>query len=198
MLRLIGLAKSWFCFFLFLPFFSAYGFQEVDWSEDAELPFHSSRENIYNLPPQDLKEVLKKGKEHATVPVDVTGLLIPYEPFSQFLNEEYNNPLRRWASRLSKTVVPFKSRRDLFDWMGLLPYSLKEKKDLGFFEGSKGSLYELNPSGVSFIEKKGALGLTFGCVSCHSGQFMGKTVVGLNNKIRAMSSLLWPKSSPSR
>ncbi len=165
------------------PLFSTYAFQEVDWSEDAELPFGSPRENIYAFSEHDFSEAIKNGREHAyRWPVDVTGLLIPYRPFSQFLNEDYGNPLRRWASRLSKTVVPFKNTNELFDWMGLLPYSKGLNEKLLFLRGPLVKHYEKKPSGVSFIQRKGALGLTFGCVSCHSGQFLGKTVVGLNNK----------------
>ena len=163
--------------------FPSYGFHEVDWSESAELPGGLARENIYDLSESNLLDAIEDGREHAyRWPVDVTGLLIPYRPFSQFLNEDYNNPLRRWASRLSKTIVPFKNTNELFDWMGLLPYSKESKERLSLFNGPLVRQYEESPSGVSFIERKGALGLTFGCVSCHSGQFLGRTVVGLNNK----------------
>jgi hypothetical protein len=165
--------KFLLCFCYLLPFSSAYAFQEVDWSEGAELPFGLSRENIYNLPHQEFREAINNGRKHAyRWPVDVTGLLIPYRPFAQFLDEDYNNPLRRWASRLSKAVIPFKNKEELFDWMGLLPYSEKESHQLSIFNGPMKKLYKLNPSGVSLMERKGALGLTFGCVSCHSGQFL--------------------------
>lgn len=180
--------KVWYLLFFFIfsstPLFSSDDFQgqEPDWSENASLALGENRANIYQLPQQQWQEYIHQGQLHSLVyPVDVTGLLIPYQPLVSILEADETHPMREWLKKVMGKTVGVKSEMDLYDWLGLnrypdrsergiyqIPYPTRNKPDFSM--------------GVSKIETKQGTGLTFSCTTCHTATFFNKKIMGLTNR----------------
>ncbi len=172
---------SFFSLFLFNCGW-VYSWQNPDWSAEAFIPLGETRENIYQLEEGEFQRARERGYKHALKwPVDVTGLLIPYQPLKFFLEEEKENPLRRFVERIAERKFGYQDMDGLYRWLGLGPFP--EESERGIFripypDGVKPN-YRV---GVSLLETPLGKGMTFSCATCHTGIFMGKTVMGLTNK----------------
>ncbi|GAB4017306.1 MAG: hypothetical protein Fur0010_17820 [Bdellovibrio sp.] len=156
---------------------------EPDWSQDMELPADGPRENIYQLPADQFQEVRVAGYLHALKwPVTVSGLYIPYKPLESFLESDSNNPIKRLIQRFGERRLGYTDMDGLYAWLGLNSYpstgSVTGIYRIPFPEGVKPK-YRM---GASILNLNGVQGLTFSCASCHSGEFMGRAVMGLTNK----------------
>jgi len=173
----------WFLGLFFLVFsIQAENFNQLDWSENYRLPVGDNRKNLFSVSDEELLELKEKGYVHAQVyPVEITGLLIPYQPLITFLNADTTNPLKKLFYELSKEVSGFKSERELYEWMNLHPN--KSENETGIFKipypnGKRDQFY----ISAGLINRHGADGLTFSCFNCHSNNLFGKVVPGLPNK----------------
>jgi mono/diheme cytochrome c family protein len=153
----------------------SFAYASPDWSRNAEVTPGEHRANIYEAQESEFKRLMEQGYKHINKwPVDVTGLLIPYEPLKFFLESDERNVLQNFAYRLSTRRIPFRDMEGLYSWLGLNPYS----KDVSI-DGVPRDF----PMGAALIEdKNGSLGMTFSCATCHSQDFFGQTIVGLTNK----------------
>lgn len=179
--RLVGRMSGMIKILIF--FFSLSLFAETpDWSENASLPEVGHRGNIYNLEGTDQKEVVHQGLIHtSSYPVSITGVLLPYEASRRAIEADSKNPIKRFLYKLGQRVLGFSSMDDMYNWVGLNPYN--EEDSTGIFKIPYPTEDKPDfPMGVTFIERHGAKGLTFGCTACHSTQLFGKTVLGLSNK----------------
>lgn len=158
-----------------------------DWSREAMVPLGQDRSDIYGHG-ENLPQVKAEGYVHALKwPVEVTGLLIPYEPLKYFLEEEKDNPLRRFVERLAEARLGYKDMDGMYGWLGLNNYPDNSVVS-GVFQipyptvdGTKPD-YRMGASLISAPHADQSTGLTFSCATCHSGTFMGRTVMGLTNK----------------
>jgi len=157
-----------------------------DWSEDASIPKGETRADIYGYG-DELDKIQKEGYLIALKwPVEVTGLMIPYGPMKYFLEAE-KNPLRKLMERIAEAKLGYSDLDGMYEWLGLnvypqndavsevfqIPYPTQNESYPDFRMGAS----IINPAKFSHSK-----GLTFACASCHSGTFMGKSVMGLTNK----------------
>ena len=160
----------------------SYQWGKVDWSRNVQLPDNQPRSNIYNLSHEELKDVKNKGYLHALVwPVEVTGLVVPYKPLLNFLEADENNPLKKLINDMIQSQSGIESEEGLYKWLGLNKYPTPEDPSV-FKVPYPGGVYPKYRMGASIIDRKEGQILTFSCATCHSGEFMGKTVMGLTNK----------------
>lgn len=158
-----------------------------DWSRNAEIPLGEDRSDIYEYG-ELLPEVKREGYIHALKwPVEVTGLLIPHEPLKFFLEEKKNNPLRRFIEKIAKGRLGYKDMDGMYGWLGLNLYPDNTVAEEVFqipyptVDGTKPD-FRMGASLIQAPHAPKSTGLTFSCATCHSGTFMGKTVMGLTNK----------------
>lgn len=175
---------------------SAQEWASVDWSENSKLKPGENRENIYKLEPSDFEQVKKDGIKHALVyPVDISGLLIPYNALKNFLEAPTNNPLKKILRKVGSKFSGFDSMEGLYKWIGLNPYN--EPYETGIYnipypDGTKPDYY----MGASIIDTKWGKALTFSCATCHTSNLFGKAVMGLPNKtVRANRFFVMSKRS---
>ncbi len=158
-----------------------------DWSRGVEIPEGQTREDIYELGDK-LEVVKKKGLIHALKwPVNVTGLLVPYEPLKYFLEDKKNNPLRRLIERVAEGQLGYSDMDGMYDWLGLNKYPDNSQTNRVFQipYPTANETYPEYRMGASVIRAKdfpNSSALTFSCATCHSGTFMGRSVMGLTNK----------------
>lgn len=154
---------------------------QAQWAQNTEVT--SPRENIYQLPASQFNNTVLEGRKHALFyPVDVSELLIPYQPMQTFFQSNQSDPVRQLLFSLVKVVSPFKNVKAMFNWLGLqdfpeghqsenpnpLPTLTAQEKEL--------------PMGATLIENEDGLGMTFGCATCHAGNLFGVKVLGMSNR----------------
>jgi mono/diheme cytochrome c family protein len=153
-----------------------------DWSSEASLNPGETRENIYQIPKDELERVKEQGYIHALKwPVEVTGVLLPYQAIKYIFEGERKGPIRRIIERIAERRMGDQDMDGVYQWLGLNPFPTKVESDIfriPFPEGSRPD-YRM---GASIIDNPHGKGLTFSCAACHSGRFLGKTVMGLTNK----------------
>ena len=137
--------------------------------------------NPYNLPADDLKLAIERGRAALVeYPVTATVARIPYEPFKNFLSADSTNPLKAIFLGFSNLVFKIKDLASFYNWLGLAPFNENEK---GIYNIPKPRIWEEGqPTGITLLQSDQGVGLTFGCLTCHASQFMGRTVMGLPNK----------------
>ena len=153
---------------------------EPSWEEGIAIL--KPRSNPYYLNPSDLREERQKGLWHAHhYPVAVTGMLPPYRPIKNILNDEFKNPIKKWLNHFFKSLTQINSFDQMMLWLGLNEFP-KDNDPLNPFE--PGAFSEARPKyiGVSTLERQGAQGFTLSCAVCHTSQLFGRTVVGLTNR----------------
>lgn len=171
-------------FLLIISFICAnvFSWSEPDWSEKVSIPDGETRQNIYQFNDLEFEETIEKGFIHGMKwPVDVTGLLIPYRPLVYFLEADNKNPLRKLLEIIAETQMGYKDMDGLYGWLGLNKFPEEDVPDvfrIPYPEGEKPD-YRV---GASIINRPNGEALTYSCFTCHSGTFMGKTVLGLTNK----------------
>ncbi len=159
----------------------AMAFAEPNWSADAPIPA-GGRTNPYNFSSAVQADYVRAGKIHAQVyPVQVTGLLPPYRPLKNFIEEKPNDPFRFLLRSLFRGFTQVKSFNDLLKWVGLNPYP--KESDTGVYSVPYPNGYRPDhPIGFGLIKKDGAVGFSISCAECHSSRLFGKTVLGLTNR----------------
>ncbi|MCF8059046.1 MAG: hypothetical protein K9K67_07105 [Bacteriovoracaceae bacterium] len=158
-----------------------------DWTEEARIPLGGSRVDIYEHG-ESLPEVKARGYKHALKwPVEVTGLLIPYDPLKYFLEDKKENPLRRLLEKIAEKKLGYEDMDGLYEWLGLNQYPDNSIVS-GVFQvpyptttGEKPD-YRMGASLITAPHSPKSTGLSFSCASCHSGTFMGRSIMGLTNK----------------
>lgn len=155
----------------------------ADWSDSAVIPLGTNRANIYNLDPVTFEQMKTEGLKHAmNYPVTVTGLLIPYQPFLNYFKSDTKSPLKKVLLELGKDYAGFKTESELYEWLGLNKFNPDTATGIykiPYPNGKKDQFY----LGAGLItDKNGAKGLTFSCLTCHSANLFGTTVIGLTNK----------------
>jgi mono/diheme cytochrome c family protein len=116
-------------------------------------------------------------------PVSTTRILIPYNSFDRFLSLDNQNPLKKIFQGLSQKVFQIKNFEDFYSWLGLSSYN--ENAQTGTLFDIPKSIYRPNnePLGASvLLQANNIPALSFSCATCHAGEFMGKTILGLPNK----------------
>ena len=155
---------------------------EADWSATASIVPGESRENIYNLEPQWIETLRKEGYDHAQVwPVTVSGLFIPYDSFSTALDPESTDAELEELRELTGRLLDFSDEPSLYAWLGLPAYNEGETKLPYNVTRPVGQPDHL-PMGAGVIGTEWGDALTFSCSACHAGRFLGKTVMGLQNR----------------
>lgn len=154
---------------------------DPDWSAQARIPQGSNRENIYQLPEDEWRFVVREGQQHALIyPVGPTGLLIPRQ-----LSEEV---LGWWWM---KKGTGFGSLAELYTWLGLKPYP-ETDSEIPFPQGTRPDY----PMGVAYRQSaQGDEALTFGCAACHAGTLFGKQVLGISNRFPRANDIFVKASS---
>ncbi|MEZ4814051.1 MAG: hypothetical protein R3A80_02445 [Bdellovibrionota bacterium] len=142
---------------------------------------------------ENLEAAIERGKSALiTYPIKNTPILVPAEPFKNFLAAENNNPLKKLFLGLSEAVFKIHDLKGFYKWMGLVNFN---ENETGIYAIPKPQDWEPEqPLGVTLIHSPLGDGLTFGCSSCHAGQFLGKSILGLPNKgIRANRTFVLAK-----
>ena len=92
-----------------------------DWSSSATLPKGETRSDIYGYG-ENLEKIKKEGYLLALKwPVEVTGLVVPYEPLKYFL-EAPKNPLRNLMERVAEAKLGYTDLDGMYEWLGLNIY----------------------------------------------------------------------------
>lgn len=153
-----------------------------DWSRHAKVNKGENRENIYKLSPEELHLVTQNGFKHSLVwPVDVTGLLIPYQAFNNFFELKDEKFINFVLTKLGEKKFGVNSVESFYQWLGLNPYNDEDATGIyriPYPDGYRPDYY----MGASVVETKWGKGLTFSCATCHTANLFGTTVMGLTNK----------------
>jgi len=177
-------------FFLSLPLYAKYANLNnvADWSNQATIPLGTSRENIYQLNPEKLKQYQKDGYIHALIyPVSVTGLLMPFDPLKNFLEADTKNPIKKIIRRITNKKMGFKTVKGFYQWLGLNEYPQEGARGVFKIPYPNGTRPEFF-MGATLMQTKHAKGLTFSCAACHTATLFGKPIMGLTNRrVRANS-----------
>lgn len=149
----------------------------ADWSEDAEIAEGTDRRDIYGLG-EDLAAVRQDGLEHMFVwPVDVSGMLLPYQPLAAFLSEESSSPT---FQQLAEQVLGFATMDGMYTWLGLAPY---DASATGIYAHPiPAGWQDGDPMGAGILDTQWGEALTFSCATCHATNFFGRTVLGMTNR----------------
>ena len=152
-----------------------------DWGRDVEV--HTSRENIYGWEQATYQKRVNEGRKIALFyPVDVSDLLIPYQPLKTFFESDPNDPVRKVLYDLARVVSPFKSMDDVFGWLGVHDFPATSQSETpNPFPVLTSAEKEL-PMGATLIQTPEGEALTFGCAACHSADLFGVKVLGLTNR----------------
>lgn len=163
---------------------------DVDWSEGFELP-KDGNPNPYGFDGEEYIESLIAGRKHTLVwPVEVTGILLPFKPISEFIEKRTGSPFRDFLASLFAGFSKITSMEQIYDWMGLNKFPRKEGHwSSPYFVPTPDNQPRNFPMGLSFVERNGARGFTFSCATCHSSKLFGKTVIGLNNRFMRANSI---------
>lgn len=70
---------------------------------------------------------------------------------------------------------------NVYESVGLYPYPNAEGSDPYLVPWNSADVPS-HPMGTTLIERKGAVGVTFACVSCHAGQMFGRPIIGMPNR----------------
>lgn len=170
---------------------------EPDWSEGIAIP-EEGRANIYQLPEDQYRKLILKGKVHAlNYPVDVTGILLPFDGFERFFKNNRDSWLQKLIGRVFGSQLGFQSVDDIESWLGLYSYPEKssplasvEKLPLDMLDDTSRRM------GSSLINRHGVNGLTYSCGACHVGELFGEKVLGMPTRFpRANLSFKLGKSA---
>lgn len=154
---------------------------EPDWSQGTPIP-QTGRSNIYQWSQADLQSFTNSGKLHAQIyPVTVTGILPPYRPIRNLIEENPQNPFKKWLQKIIVNLSGYKSFDDVLKYLGLHEYP--KHSDTGPYQVPYP--HGIRPSermGFGVIERNQAQGFTFSCAACHSANLFGKTILGMTNR----------------
>jgi len=157
---------------------------DVDWSAEATVPEGTDRGNLYGYDDAALFDAVRmQGLETALVwPVDVSGVLLPYEPMAAFLSEPGDDPDRAAYAQLARTTLGFGTMAEMYDWLGLVRFPAEaDAVGVSAVPYPQG-LEEGDAMGAGWVERDGVKALTFSCATCHVGDLFGRPVVGMTNR----------------
>ncbi|MGE3608380.1 MAG: hypothetical protein AB7I27_02240 [Bacteriovoracaceae bacterium] len=156
-------------------------FARADWSRDVSI-IHP-RVNIFELPDGIWEKTVLEGRKHALFyPVEVSHLMIPYRPLKTFFDSKPNDPVRELLFKLAKVVAPFSSMDEVYKWLGLHHFPKEaQRENPNPFPALTEDERKL-PMGATLRETDQGVGLTFGCVACHSADLFGVKIIGLTNR----------------
>lgn len=148
------------------------------WDRDTEIL--EPRFNIFQLDSQVLKETVKRGQKHVVnYPVTTTELLIPYGPLQDFFAEDQSNPFKKFLFEKLKTRTELQSFSDFEKWLGLNEFN---KNGQGIYSIHNPNDDKTLRMGTTLMKREGAVGFTFSCATCHTGNLFGTSVLGLTNR----------------
>ena len=151
------------------------------WERDTEIL--SPRSNIYQLSSEAFDKKVSEGKKVALFyPVTVSDLLIPYRPMKTFFESDPNDPVRRALFQLARVVSPFKSMKDVFQWLGVHDYPATTQDETPNPLPPLSNQEQELPMGATLISTENGEALTFGCAACHASDLFGVKVLGLTNR----------------
>lgn len=149
----------------------AYRWREPEWSENAAIPAAGHRANVYQLPEQQFQTAVERGQVHANYyPVEITGLLFPYAPFERMSPLASRAAFRFLLAGGGEAAGQVHTLDDYHHWLGL------------FEPDSSNHTGASLPWGITRVRRDDAVGQTYGCAVCHSGQLFGRVVFGLSNR----------------
>ncbi len=166
---------------------------EPTW-EEGEPILPEGRSNPYLLDNTAFQAFNRQGRIHVlNYPVTATGLLLPYQPLKNVVENNDVN-IMKWLFKFGlKALMQVKTLNDVFYWVGLSPYPQFEGEGI-FNVPFKDGYRPQTPMGLTFMERNQARGLTIGCAECHSSQLFGKTVLGMSNRFpRANRAFVYAK-----
>jgi mono/diheme cytochrome c family protein len=152
-----------------------------NWERDFEVL--APRTNIYQLEAKSFELQVNEGRKAALFyPVTISDLLIPYQPVKTFFESDANDPVRKILFDMVRVVSPFKSMKDVFNWLGVheFPNSPQDENPNPIPDLSA-SEKEL-PMGATLIHTENGEAMTFGCAACHASDLFGVKVLGLTNR----------------
>ncbi len=156
------------------------------WSENFEVPA-GGRPNPFLLSDSDYAIYKNKGKLHTQrYPLEITGMLPPYEPIKNFFDIDFDNPFRQFLQTFVKGLARIESFDDVLKWIGLQPYPLET--DTGVYSvpypNDQRPDYGLGFGVIekTFEDQSTGNGFSISCAACHAGRLFGKTVLGLSNR----------------
>ena len=148
---------------------------EPDWSADARIAAGTHRANIYGLDDESWQAEVELGLTYAQVwPLTFSGLLLPYEPLATVFDPESTDPGILFLQDVSRGAFGFGTIPELYAWLGLPDYDGHQRP-----AGAPADA----PMGAGVLETPLGSALTFGCTACHAGRLLGRTVIGLPNRI---------------
>lgn len=152
-----------------------------DWKEGTSIP-SGGRPNPYELSSSDFDLFRNAGKIHAQIyPVEVTGMLPPYEPIRRLVEEDSKKPLRKFLNSLFRNLSGYRSMDEIFKDLGLHPYPAVTDQGVYSVPYPQGMRPE-HRMGFGLIESPQGVGFSFSCAACHSSNLFGKTVLGMTNR----------------
>ena len=167
------------------------------WTKERKLSGGFPRSNIYELNPQDFVKAQHQGQKYAlSYPVNVTGLLIPYDSFKKFFSNDHSRNL--WELLAQKTV-PWKDLPDFYRWAGFHQIPELANSDLNLtYRRGDADLKDImadDVMGATIIHRsingEKVRGLTFSCAGCHSSNLFGEKILGLTNRFPRANELFF-------
>ncbi len=156
--------------------------QTTDWSQGFPVP-DGGRPNPYSLDQATFENSVLQGKIHTQIyPVSVTGLLPPYHPFKNFIEDSAADPFRQFLQTFIKGLTHMQSFDDVLNWVGLNRYPKDTDQGVYSVPLPNNRKPEEDRIGFGLMERNGAEGFTLSCAACHSSRLFGKTVLGLTNR----------------
>jgi hypothetical protein len=157
-----------------------------DWSEGARVPLEG-KANRYELSLPQWEQAVRTGKLHTQVyPVEITGLLPPYQPFETALSSDNENPISQIFRNFVEGFTKIKSAEDALARIGLHPYPTSDDSGVYTFPLPNENRLQIRRVGFGTItsstDSGDALGFTISCAACHSSRLFGKTVLGMTNR----------------
>ncbi len=165
-----------------------------DWSQGTPVP-QGGRANPYGLSEFEFYKNQKLGKIHAQIyPVEITGMLPPYTPVKNLIEDDGSNPFRKFLNSVMQRFSGYKNMNDIFVDLGLHDYPKVTDRGVYAVPYPDGVRPD-HLMGFGLIESKEGTGFSFSCVACHSANLFGKTVLGMTNRFpRANEFFLKAKS----
>ncbi|MES2964968.1 MAG: hypothetical protein V4760_13845, partial [Bdellovibrionota bacterium] len=175
---------------------------EPDWSREVAIP-SNGRANPYELAPLELEATIRHGRLHAlNYPVDVTGILLPYEPVRRVIERDTDNPILKIIDSIFGKVTGIKSFDSFEKRFGLLTYPETEGEG-PYFVPFEDGLRPEHRMGFTSVETELGRAITVSCAQCHSANLFGRRVIGLTNRFTRANEMFMnalkvtPHVSPS-
>jgi mono/diheme cytochrome c family protein len=152
----------------------------ADWSRGAPVTPGSPRSDIYGLG-AGRDTVASEGIRHTlTWPVDVSGVLLPWDSLSRMLDPGTSDPGLLALQNAARSTLGFGNSEEMYEWLGLVSHDGAE-----FATGTvrwPDGVEAGQRLGVGRVETPLGPAMTFSCATCHTGELFGRTVFGMTNR----------------